>query len=414
MQIRRIATPRVAAGAAARSLRSPVARSTSYRPKSTLAAASVTRTNVPPPPVATAYQPPKYFEDVQEHEQQLRDAREALEKNLPPQYHEKNPAVPFLETTMPDMDALPFVVPEDCWFRTAVGNTPMHKISDSLFAKLEGNNYSGSIKDRMILAIVLCLFRDGKLKDGSTLVLTTSGSAGKALAMIQRTLQAECGVMLNCIITMPQGYIEKPVIQELLHSGIPTYYEGANLEEKGTQLVFFDKVFMDVLETVRELSAEHGWVTLDQHHDHNGVLAHRSTALEIIRQVPDVTDVICATGTGATAAGLRAFLPAEVRVHSRPSLPGAIDGLSDVNRYDNYCDARVLEGYDSGNFERESAVNHQSLLRDEQAIKAGLSSGATLWLAERVARRPNTKVVFISADGRPISAGESPRWTPLP
>ena len=319
----------------------------------------------------------------------------------------------FLDTLFESESDLPFKVPDTCWFRS-VGNTPMQKLGPNLFAKLEGVNYTGSVKDRMILAIVLKMFRDGKLQNGSTLCLTTSGSAGKSLAMIQRTLLSECGVHLNCIVAMPKGYMQKPVIQELLDSGVPTFYEKPG-DIEGTQLLFVDKVFMEVLGDVEKFSAENGWAILDQHHDPNGVLAHKSTAAEIMASTPNVTDVICATGTGATAAGLRKYLPDHVRVHSRPSAPGAIDGLSDVNRYDNYCDTQLLEGYDDGIFDREAAVSHQETLRQTCEIDAGLSSGATLWLAQKVASEDlgGKQVVFISADGRASHAEKAARWTPL-
>ena len=69
---------------------------------------------------------------------------------------------------------------------------------------------------------------------------------------------------------------------------------------------------------------EHKWRLVDQHHDVSGMYAHASTALELLCQHPDLTDVVCATGTGATAAGLRNYLPASVNVHSRPANSGTV------------------------------------------------------------------------------------------
>ena len=57
-----------------------------------------------------------------------------------------------------------------------IGNTPMVKISDKLYAKLETTNPSGSIKDRMALAIIEEAEKRGELKEGATIVEATSGN----------------------------------------------------------------------------------------------------------------------------------------------------------------------------------------------------------------------------------------------
>ena len=75
---------------------------------------------------------------------------------------------------------------------------------------------------------------------------------------------------------------------------------------------------MEVMAEAKVFAAEEGWRVLDQHYDDNGLLAHEATVRELMRDCPGVTDVVCTTGTGATAAGLRRFLPEHIRVHARP------------------------------------------------------------------------------------------------
>ena len=75
---------------------------------------------------------------------------------------------------------------------------------------------------------------------------------------------------------------------------------------------------MEVMAEAKGFAAEEGWRVLDQHYDDNGLLAHEATVRELMRDCPGVTDVVCTTGTGATAAGLRRFLPEHIRVHARP------------------------------------------------------------------------------------------------
>merc|ERR1719261_1663966 len=118
---------------------------------------------------------------------------------------------------------------------------------------------------------------------------------------------------------------------------------------------------MEVMEAGQILAEREGFAILDQHYDQNSMLAHESTAMELLDQIPGVTDVVCATGSGATAAGLRKFLPEDVTVHSRASAAGEIDGLSDINRYGNFCDERLLDGYRSGAFTREDALAHKQI-----------------------------------------------------
>jgi len=93
-----------------------------------------------------------------------------------------------------------------------------------------------------------------------------------------------------------------------------------------------------------------------------------------------------------------------VTVHSRRSQSGVIDGLSDVNRYDNFCDPTSLHGYDqNGFFEKDAAMEHQLELLEKHQIVSGPSSGAAYWLAREVkAQKPEAKIAFISACGKPL------------
>merc|ERR1711998_39180 len=135
----------------------------------------------------------------------------------------------------------------------------------------------------------------------------------------------------------------------------------------------------------KQMAASRGYSVLDQHYDQNAMLAHHSTAQELLVQLPHVTDVVCATGTGATAAGLRAALPDHIAVHSRWSESGKIDGLGDVRRYGNYCDPESLQGLVQGApFQNTDALEYQQLLRQQHHIQAGASTGAVMWLAQQV------------------------------
>lgn len=304
----------------------------------------------------------------------------------------------FLNTIFPmGLDVLPFSIPKSSVLRE-VGATPLMQV-DGVYAKLEGCNHSGSIKDRAVLCTVLKMFEKGTLQNGSTLVLITSGSAGVSLLKMATLLQEDCGVDLRTVVICPKAYESKEVPARMAASGMPVFYDQADADAQ-SQLLFLDGAFADVVAHGKDFAASNGFAVLDQHYDVNGMMAHQSTANELMAQMPDLTDVTCSTGSGATAAGLRAFLPKHVTVHAKPSVSGTIDGLGNITKYNNFCVPATLAGYADGDFDPEIAKEHQHELRNTHGIQCGPSSGATMWLAQQVkAEKPNAKVAFISADG---------------
>ena len=125
--------------------------------------------------------------------------------------------------------------------------------------------------------MILNMYVDGRL-DGagrSTLCLTTSGSAGLSLALMQQALE-ECGAELNAIIVLPKAYRNKATAQRIMAMGVPVF-EDAPGDVKGPQMLLLDGTFMEVLAEAKELSERQGWEVLDQHHDNNSMGAHHLT-----------------------------------------------------------------------------------------------------------------------------------------
>jgi len=120
---------------------------------------------------------------------------------------------------------LPFTIPKSSWLRTSIGNTPLLHLHNGIFAKLEGHNPGGSVKDRTLSSIVLSMFKSGELKkDGDTLALVTSGSAGFSLAHIHEALSSIPGFNLNVVIVMPQVYAKKQIPSEIINLECTTTY----------------------------------------------------------------------------------------------------------------------------------------------------------------------------------------------
>merc|ERR1712093_270514 len=153
--------------------------------------------------------------------------------------------------------------------------------------------------------MVLGLFKQGKIRQGSTISLVTSGSAGSALMQAQQALQEDCGMDVKVVIMAPKAYVSK--MDRIIADGANVMND-APCPDSPCQLVLLDGTFADAVQTGKAISQQHGFAVLDQHYDINGMLGHQSTALEIMEQVPDVTDVVCATGSGATCGGLHTFL----------------------------------------------------------------------------------------------------------
>ena len=80
-----------------------------------------------------------------------------------------------------------------------IGNTPLVKISDHLYAKLETFNPAGSVKDRMISYVIQKAQLYGEIKEGTILCDATSGNTGIALSM------ASAHLGLTCVIFMPRN-----------------------------------------------------------------------------------------------------------------------------------------------------------------------------------------------------------------
>lgn len=286
--------------------------------------------------------------------------------------------------------------------------TPMMQVTPNLYAKLEGFNTGGSIKDRAVMQCTMGMLQSGKLRPGDTLCLCTSGNAGRSLLHVQEQL-AKKGVEIKVKIFMPKRYFTRVVPSKIAETeGVEVVHgdrESAfySIPHPGKMSRFLhglDSEFLESQEQMSKLAKEHGWAVLDQHFDVNSMHAHQSTAEEIFRQVPQMTDVVCTTGTGGTAAGLREYLPPHVNVHARPAKPGAIDGITDVRRYNNFCDVGLLEGFSDCFFDKDTSVDNQQKLQAEFNITAGESSGAAYALAKEIVEAdPNAHVVFICADG---------------
>jgi len=275
-----------------------------------------------------------------------------------------------------------------------VGNTPLVELqrlsprpSVRLYAKLEGQNPSGSIKDRIAKAMVETAEARGELQPGRELLEPTSGNTGISLAMVARIK----GYGLTCV--MPANATpERRRLLELMGASIVE-----SPADEGTNGA--------VQKALRMAQEEPRYFMPFQYANEANVRAHYDgTGGEIADQLDRVDIVVAGLGTGGTLMGagsrLREAFP-DVVVAAAEPLPGdPVIGLRSLE------DGYVPPILDVGKLDRKLLVtNAESVagvraLLEREAIFAGVSSGAVVHVAHKLAEELDEGVVVcVLADG---------------
>ena len=257
-----------------------------------------------------------------------------------------------------------------------VGQTPLIKISERIFAKFEGQNPSGSIKDRMASYIINHAESNNLIKKGDTIIEATSGNSGIAFAF----LAAERGY--KCIIIMPANMSEERKQMLRLY--------GAELIEVP------DGKFDDAIALRDKMAQENGYFNPNQFHNPLNIQAHyEGTGVEILHQHTEkIAAFLDGTGTGGTLMGISRLLkmyhpwmkvvavePAESPVMSggQPGLHG-IQGIGDGSKFM----VNLKEVDEIIIVSTEEAKERAKRLAKEQGLFVGISSGANILASERL------------------------------
>ncbi|MFQ5574356.1 MAG: PLP-dependent cysteine synthase family protein [Terriglobia bacterium] len=275
-----------------------------------------------------------------------------------------------------------------------IGNTPMVKLTRlnrskkvNLYAKLEGNNPTGSLKDRIVKYMVEAAEEEGRLKAGSTLLEPTSGNTGISLAMVSRI----------------KGYKLKVVMPENVSKERRQFLEAFGAEfvltdgEKGTN---------GAIEEAQRIAAERDdYVMLDQYANKNNPRAHyETTAREILNDVPQVDVFVSGLGTGGTLMGvgkrLREANPGVKIIAVQPYPQSGLQGLRNLSEgfVPPILDMKKLDG--NTIVRDEEAFTMVKGLADEEGIFAGISAGAVVAVGMKVVGEMDEgNVVVVLADG---------------
>jgi cysteine synthase B len=280
----------------------------------------------------------------------------------------------------------------------SVGRTPLvglPRLSPSpdvrLWAKLEDRNPTGSVKDRVALALVESAEKDGRLKPGDTILEPTSGNTGIGLAMVAKLK----GYRLVCV--MPENTSEER--RQLLRMW-------------GAEIISSNAAggSNEAVRVAKELAAEHpDWVMPYQYGNPANALAHyHGTGPELLADLPTITHFVAGLGTTGTLMGVGRYLreqkPEVKIVAAEPRYDELIYGLRNLD------EGFVPELYDESVLTTRYSVGaHDALRRTRELLAAegvfaGISTGCALHAALGIAGQAakageRADIAFVVADG---------------
>jgi cysteine synthase B len=276
----------------------------------------------------------------------------------------------------------------------AIGHTPLVELpalspsaTVRLYAKLEGMNPTGSVKDRIARQMIAEAERDGRLVPGSVILEPTSGNTGIGLAMIARVRGYRFVAVMPDNVTAERRQMLALYGAEIVDSpGV----EGSNGAVRLAQ---------------RLAAAEPRYVLLYQYGNPANPRAHEeTTAPELLADLPDLDVFVAGLGTGGTLTGvgrrLKAHNPAIRIVAAEPLQGEGVQGLRSL------ADGFIPPVLDSAVLDAKILVHASDAIRamrallDREGIFTGPSGGAAVHAALRVARTmARGKIVVLLADG---------------
>jgi cysteine synthase B len=272
-----------------------------------------------------------------------------------------------------------------------IGNTPLVRInklnpnkSTNIYAKIEGNNPSGSIKDRIALSMIQQAEIEGKLKKGKTIIEPTSGNTGVALAMIGVLKGYEVEIVMSNAVSVERRQMIKAF------GGKVTLTDG----KLGT-----DGAIRRARELVKE-NPEKYFMPDQFSNEYNKITHYQTTGEEIWKQINGKIDYfVSALGTSGTIMGVGRVLkehnPQIKIVCAHPVKGHYIQGLKNME------EAIVPSIYDPSKIditimvETESAYEMTRQIVAKEGIFVGMSSGAAMYAAVEIAKKIERGTIIV-------------------
>ena len=272
-----------------------------------------------------------------------------------------------------------------------VGNTPLVELRSEgnvrIYAKLEGQNPTGSIKDRIAKAMIEAAEAAGELEPGRELLEPTSGNTGISLALVAKLK----GYPLTCV--MPENATEERKRLLRLYGAEIVYSPGAEGSNGAVRLAL-------------RLAAEDPkyFMPFQYANEANPRAHYEGTGAEIAEALDRVDVLVAGLGTGGTLMGtgdrLRESFPDVVVAAAEPLQGDPVMGLRSLD------DGYVPPVLDVAKLDRKVLVSNEDSvaavrrLLAEDGILAGVSAGAVAHVARKLARELDEGVVVcVLADG---------------
>jgi cysteine synthase len=284
-----------------------------------------------------------------------------------------------------------------------IGNTPLVKLisipgdgAANVYVKIEARNPGGSVKDRIALAMIEAAEHDGKIKPGDTIIEPTSGNTGIGLALVAAVKG------YKCVLTMPESMsIERRAI----------------LAAFGAELILTPAAegMTGAIKKAEELLAKNKSYYMPGQFDNpaNPEAHRKTTAVEIIEAAGDmkIDAFVAGVGTGGTITGVGEVLKKRdadvlivaVEPAASPVLSGGQPGAHRIQGIGagfvpNVLNTEILDKIMK--VENEEAFEFRHRLALEEGISAGISGGAAVFAAVKLARElgPGKNVVTVLPD----------------
>ena len=277
-----------------------------------------------------------------------------------------------------------------------IGRTPMVRINAlnpnpqvNIYAKIEGFNPSGSIKDRIAREMVEVAERTGALKPGKTIIEATSGNTGIGLAMVGIVKGYHVVIVMSEGVSVERRKILKAMGAEIVLTPADAGTDGAITKAREMVEADPDRYYMP-----------------DQFANAANYMTHyQRTALEIWEQADSHVDyVVSAIGTSGTIMGvskfMRALNPDVTIVCAQPVRGHYIQGLKNLEEaiVPAIYDPTLIDVQEM--IESEEAIDMARQIIAREGIFVGMSSGAAMLAAIRTARKApsGSKIVVIFPD----------------
>jgi cysteine synthase B len=269
-----------------------------------------------------------------------------------------------------------------------IGKTPLVELKNCspkdgvrIFAKLEGQNPTGSVKDRIVAFMIERALAERRLRPGQEIVEASTGNTGIALAMIGRRL----------------GHPVHVVVPE---SVFPDVVRALKAYQAGIEWVPAGLGIKSAIDIAQDTARRDGAFLLDQFANADNVRCHyETTAIEVLQDCPDVDVFVSGLGTGGTIMGvgrrLREHRPTVQLVAAEPHPGNQLQGLRSLD--DGYVppildlkqlDAKIL-------VRSASAFRAAREVLQREGIFAGLSSGAVMYAALKWGQRMERGTIVV-------------------